>query len=73
MKAPSETKNEPGFIDVLKSVMASFFGVQSEANRRRDFTYGKPSHYIVVGLVLTLGFVLAIWGITLLMLHFAGV
>lgn len=42
---------------VFKSVLASFFGVQKEATRQRDFTYGKPSQFIVVGLILTLFFI----------------
>jgi len=28
----------PSWFDVVKSVGAAFFGVQTEANRRRDFT-----------------------------------
>ena len=62
----------PGLIDVFKSVLASFFGVQSEKNRARDFTHGRPMQYVVVGLLLTGLFVLGIWGVVLLVLRSAG-
>lgn len=44
----------PSLWEVFKSVCASFFGVQNEATRRRDFTYGKPGQFILIGLILTL-------------------
>ena len=46
--------------DTIKSVAASFFGVQSSKNRERDFKHGKAAHFIVVGLVATVLFVLAV-------------
>lgn len=36
-------------------------GVQSSKNKERDFTQGKPIHFIVGGLVGTLIFLLCIW------------
>lgn len=39
---------------VVASVLASFFGVQSSRNRRRDFTHGKAPHFIAVAFALTL-------------------
>ena len=59
-----------GFFEVMKSTMAAFFGVQSNANRERDFTHGKPSHFIAMGLLLGLVFVLTLVGIVRLVLHF---
>ncbi|MBF8222106.1 DUF2970 domain-containing protein [Halomonas sp. 328] len=35
---------------VIKSVLAAFFGVQKERQRRRDFEEGRPGHFILVGL-----------------------
>lgn len=49
---------KPTFIDVVKSVLASFFGVQSDKNRERDFQQGSPAQFIVVGLVLTILFII---------------
>ncbi|QKT05075.1 DUF2970 domain-containing protein [Ectothiorhodospiraceae bacterium 2226] len=48
------------------------FGVQSEKNRARDMTHGRPVDYIVVGLLATVVFVLLIAGIVQLVLHLAG-
>ena len=63
----------PGFVDVIKSVLASFFGVQSSKKREQDFTYGKPMHYILVGLLATVLFILTIWSVVSLVLHLADV
>jgi hypothetical protein len=43
--------------DTVRSVGASFFGVQNSKNRERDFKHGKAAHFIVVGLVATAVFV----------------
>lgn len=69
----SEEKQDVGFMQVVKSVLSSMFGVQSSKNRERDFTKGKPVHYIVVGLVFTILFILTLVGVVKLVLHFAGV
>ncbi len=53
----------------LKSVLAAFFGVQSTKQRERDFEQGKFSHFVVIGLILTLGFIAMVWGGVQLMLH----
>ena len=50
----------PGIFDVIKSVMAAMFGVQSEENRERDFNHGKASHFIAVGIAFTVIFVLVL-------------
>ena len=49
-----------GFINVMKSAMAAAIGVQSQANRERDFTQGKPIHFIVAGIVATLIFLFCV-------------
>lgn len=38
-------------INTIKSVAAAFFGVQSNKNRERDFSQGKLSHFIIVGIL----------------------
>lgn len=45
---------------VVASVLASFFGVQSSKNRERDFKRGKAAHFIVVGLITTALLVLTV-------------
>lgn len=63
----------PSFWQMLQSVLAAAFGVQSGKNRARDFTHGKPSHFIVLGVGFTLVFVLVLYALVRLVLHLAGV
>ena len=65
-------EKKPNAVQVIISVLASFFGVQSNRNRERDFEHGKPSHFIFAGLALTAIFVLMVWGVVKLVLHSAG-
>ncbi|HQU14780.1 MAG: hypothetical protein B7Z66_03885 [Chromatiales bacterium 21-64-14] len=59
-------------LQVLQSVLAAMFGVQSERNRKRDFNSGTPSQYIIIGLIVVALFVLTIFGVVELVLRFAG-
>lgn len=62
-----------GFFDVIKSTLMSFFGVQKESVRQRDFEHGRPLHFIVTGIVLTLLFIAILVGIVKIVLRLAGV
>jgi len=42
---------------LLLSTLSAFIGVQSNANRERDFKYGKISHFILIGLLFGLVFI----------------
>ncbi|ARN73972.1 DUF2970 domain-containing protein [Oceanicoccus sagamiensis] len=44
------------FFQMVGSVLASFFGVQSKKNKERDFKRGKASQFIAVGILMT-----AVW------------
>ena len=59
---------KPSFFQVIGSVVSAAFGVQSTANRERDFTGGSPKSYIVAGIVFTVMFILAIVGVVRLVL-----
>jgi hypothetical protein len=48
---------------VIRSVSASMFGVQSSKKHEEDFAEGSAKAYIVVGLIATVVFVLAVWGL----------
>lgn len=48
-------------LQVIKSVLAAFFGVQSEKNRQRDFQQSSPLPYVLAGLLLAGVFVLLVW------------
>ena len=67
---PDETRT--GLWSTVTSVAASFFGVQSARNRRRDFSKGKPAQFIVVGLVMTAVFILVVLLAVRLALKSAG-
>ena len=47
-------------LDVVKSVAASAIGVQSDANRERDFAQKSIVPYVVVGVVFVVIFVLTL-------------
>jgi hypothetical protein len=68
----NDTRQRPGFFGVMLSVLAAFFGVQSNAKRQRDFEQGRPIHFILMGLVLTIIFLLLVWGLVELVLYVAG-
>ena len=57
MDDPVDNK-PPTFWQMLHSVMAAAFGVQSGKNRARDFTHGKPSHFVILGILFTAVFAL---------------
>ena len=74
MTAPEQNEpQEPGLLAHIGSVLAAFFGVQSNRARERDFTKGKPSTYIILGIVMTIVFILVIFGVVRLVLSLAGV
>jgi len=41
------------FFQMMQSVAASFFGVQSSKNRERDFKNGNYKHFILIGILMT--------------------
>ena len=47
----SDNQKEPSLLDVARSVLWAFIGVQKSKNYERDFKHGKPSQYIIVGLL----------------------
>ncbi|MEM7002086.1 MAG: DUF2970 domain-containing protein [Pseudomonadota bacterium] len=53
---------------MLHSTLAAAIGVQSSANRRRDFSRGKASHFIMMGIGFTVVFVLLMVGLVNLIL-----
>lgn len=61
------------FREMLQSILAAAFGVQSGKNRARDFSRGKPSHFIALGLMFTALFVVVLFALVQLVLYLAGV
>jgi len=58
------------FLQMLVSILASFFGVQSDKNRKRDFEQGRPIHFIVAGVFMTIVWYVSIYLIVKVVLHF---
>ncbi|PYC22769.1 hypothetical protein DMO17_15020 [Aquipseudomonas alcaligenes] len=71
--SPEKDDKPLTFREMLQSVLAAAFGVQSGKNRARDFSRGKPSHFIILGVMFTGLFVLVLFGLVKLVLGLAGV
>lgn len=64
--AESETQQSLTFLQMVNSILASFFGVQSAKNRERDFVHGKARAFILVGILMTMAW----YGTIALIVHF---
>ena len=53
-------QRKASFVDTIKAVAASFFGVRGRRAHERDVARLNPVHVIVAGLLLALAFVLAL-------------
>ena len=60
MKLGTKERDKPSLLDIVKSVAASAFGVQSAANRERDFQQQSVVPYIIVGVIFVALFVLTL-------------
>lgn len=47
----SDNQKGLGIKNIISSVLAAGFGIQSQKNRERDFENGSPGDYIVVGII----------------------
>jgi len=54
------------------SIVAAWFGVQTKANRERDFEQGKFHHFVIGGIVFAVLFVLSVVLLVKVVMHFAG-
>ena len=68
----SEEEMQLSFWQLLKSTLSAFVGVQSNANRERDFKHGKVSHFIWMAILFGLVFVSTLIGVVQLVMHFAS-
>ncbi|WP_078119304.1 DUF2970 domain-containing protein [Thiosocius teredinicola] len=68
----AEQKDKLSFFQVLASVASSFFGVQKNATRERDFKHGRARDFIFVGIFLTVAFILVVWGVVQLVMKVAA-
>ncbi len=68
-----EDKKTPSLLDVARSVLWAFIGVQKNKNYERDFKHGKPSQYIIVGLIAVAVFIAVLITVVRFALAMAGV
>lgn len=69
----SDKPTKPTLLQVIASTLSAAIGIQSSANRERDFTAGSAKTFIVTGVVGTVLFILAIILVVRLVLSKAGV
>lgn len=72
MTDPSEPRRL-SLREVVTSVLAAAFGVQSNKNRERDFASQSGTPFIIVGALATIVFVVTIYFVVKLVLSVAGV
>ena len=65
-----QTAKKTSVKSIIQSVIASAFGVQKKANYVRDFSEGKPAHFIIAGCVATILFILLLAGLVNLAIQF---
>lgn len=62
----SSNSQPPSFLQMVGSILASFFGVQNSKNWKRDFQHGKARSFFLVGVLMTV-----VWyGAISLVVHF---
>lgn len=71
-ETPTEQPPKLTFWQLLKTSLAALIGVQTEANRSRDFQSGRPLQFILLGVVAALIFVLLVVAVVQLVLSQAG-
>lgn len=62
----------PSLWQVTQSVLYAMLGVQKSKNYERDFTHGKPSQYIIVGLVAVAIFIGILVTVVKVVMSFSG-
>jgi predicted membrane channel-forming protein YqfA (hemolysin III family) len=68
----SMSDQHPTLWQMILSVIAAMFGVQSEQNRERDFTKGSLWPYILLGIITLIVFIVAVILLTRWALSIAG-
>lgn len=68
MKNQNNQQQAPSLLQVIASVLAAAFGVQSSKNRERDFQHGNAASFVVVGIIATVLLILLIYGAVTLVL-----
>ena len=73
-KPESEEIKDPNLLQIIHSLLASFFGVQSKENLTRDEQYIEKHGikvYVILGFFLVFCLILGLIGLVKLILHLA--
>ena len=68
MNPQDDSNKAPSLLQVIGSVLAAGFGVQSKQNRERDFKHGNAASFIAVGVIATILFILTIYAVVKLVI-----
>lgn len=71
-EAPAAAEQEMTLWQTTQSVLWAMLGVQSKKNARRDFSKGKFSHFLIIGVVFALVFILTIVSVVRVILSSAA-
>lgn len=66
------SNQHPTLWQMILSIIAAIFGVQSEQNRERDFTKGSLWPFILLGIIALIVFIVAVILLTRWALSIAG-
>ncbi|HET8710184.1 MAG TPA: DUF2970 domain-containing protein [Spongiibacteraceae bacterium] len=67
-----DKEKSPGLMQIVASVFAAAFGVQSKKNQERDFKHGKARVFIISGIIFTLLFIGTVFTVVRMVLKQAG-
>ena len=71
-KDSNEQRKGIGFWGTLQSTIAAACGIQTRANRERDFANAKPSTFVIAGILFVIVFIFGMYGIVQLVLSVAA-
>ncbi len=66
-----EKRKGTGFLNIMKSTLFAASGIQTKGNRERDFEHGKPSSFIIAGIIFVIIFIVSLIGIVQLVISVA--
>ena len=69
---PDTQRKGTGFWRTLQSTIAAACGVQTKANRERDFAQAKPSTFVIAGILFVIVFIIGMYGIVQLVISVAS-
>jgi hypothetical protein len=67
----SDNRKKISAFSFMGSIIAAWFGVQTKANRERDFEQGKFHHFVIGGIIFAVLFVFFVVGIVKTVMYFA--